>query len=354
MESLTRTEEQLSRLFLRDGITALPQAKSALDKADIIIIGAGPAGCAAAIRARQASLRVVMLDANSQPKHAPGETLHPGIEPILKQLGVLDQVLRAGFQRNRGVWLVCGGRRAFSPYGEDADGPWLGIQADRRVFHQILQQAAIDAHATLLRNTRPEAVLMEVNRVMGVIVNGNHFRATWIVDATGRSAWLARQLELPVSTYSPPLGVRFGWRNEQPAELDSQPSFVFRDDGWDWQAPLADNRTAWVQLRIGDSNDAPPEGVNLTWLFRPECVGPGFFLVGDAAAVLDPASSHGVLRAVMSGMMAAHLIAAVAADPRCEGEAIETYHTWMSNWFHRDVRKLGEVYSGMGLFRFVS
>lgn len=32
--------------------------------------------------------------------------------------------------------------------------------------------------------------------------------------------------------------------------------------------------------------------------------GPGWFLAGDAAAVLDPASSHGVLRAVLTGFRA--------------------------------------------------
>lgn len=312
---------------------------------DVVILGAGPAGCAAAIRARQAGLSVVIIDANSQPKSVPGETLHPGIESILKQLGVFDQVLQAGFQRHRGVWISCGNRREFSPYGEDANGPWLGIQADRRIFHQILQQAAMDAHATLLRNTRPEAVLMEGNRVMGVIVNGNHFRATWIVDATGRSAWLARKLELPVSVYSPPLGVRFGWRNEQPTELDGQPSFVFRDDGWDWQAPLAHNRTAWVELRIGELADEPPPGVDLTWLFRPACAGPGFFLLGDAAATLDPSSSHGVLHAMMSGILCGHLVSGCCYRGVTEASIIEAYQAWMGGQFEQDERRMRQYYA---------
>ena len=323
----------------------MPRKKTAVNEADIIFLGAGPAGCAASIRARQAGLRVVMFDANSQPKVSPGETLHPGIEPLLKQLGVLDQILRAGFRRHRGVWLERGGPRHFLPYGEDSDGPWLGFQADRRTFHRILQQAAVDAQATLIRNTRPEAVLVEGKRVTGVIVNGNHFRAPWTIDATGRSAWLARKLELPVRVCSPPLGVRFGWRNGEPAGLDGQPSFAFRTDGWDWHAPLGDNRSAWVELRIGESGRVPPAGIDLTWQLRPECAGPGFFLLGDAAATLDPSSSHGVLRSLMSGILVGHLVEGCHRSGVEEACVIDAYRAWLCAQFEHDERRLRQHYA---------
>ena len=319
--------------------------KAAVNEADIIVLGAGPAGCAASIRARQAGLRVVMFDANAQPKVSPGETLHPGLEPLLKQLGVLDQVLRAGFRRHRGVWLERGGPRHFLPYGEDTDGPWLGFQADRRTFHRILQQAAVDAQATLIRNTRPEAVLVEGKRVTGVVANGNLFRARWTVDATGRSAWLARKLELPVKVCSPPLGARFGWCNEEPADLEGQPSFAFRDDGWDWQAPLGDKRTAWVKLRIGESGSRPPAGIDLTWQFRPKSAGPGFFLLGDAAATLDPSASHGVLRGLMSGILFGHLVAGCRCTGVAEAFVLEAYRAWLCAQFEHDERRLRQHYA---------
>ncbi|MBJ8205870.1 FAD-dependent oxidoreductase, partial [Bacillus cereus] len=52
-----------------------------------------------------------------------------------------------------------------------------------------------------------------------------------------------------------------------------------------------------------------PNGADVTWRAISQPGGAGYFLVGDAAAVLDPASSHGVLKAIMSGMMAAHSLA---------------------------------------------
>lgn len=311
---------------------------------DIAIIGAGPAGCAAALRARQAGLRVVILDANARPKSAPGETLHPGIEPLLTQLGVFEQILQAGFHRHRGVWISCGNKREFVPYGGDANGPWFGIQAERRIFHHILQQATLDAQATLLRNTRPESLLIDENRVKGVVVNGSELHAAWTVDATGHRAWLAQELKLPVSYYSPPLGVRFGWCHGQSSDLNGQPAFVFRDDGWDWQAPLANNRTAWVELRIGESRDTPPPGVKVTWGFRPACAGPGFFLLGDAAVTLDPSSSHGVLRALMSGILCSHLLSGLFDKRASETSILEAYRIWMKEQFKHDERRLRQHY----------
>ena len=318
---------------------------TSVKEADVIILGAGPAGCAAAICARRAGLHVVILETSSHTKVSPGETLHPGIEPLLQQLGVLDQVIDADFRRHRGVWLKCGGPPHFIPYGEDADGPWLGFQADRQTFHTILQQAAVGSRVTLVRNTRPEAVLIDGKRVAGVIIDGEHCRAPWTVDATGHSAWLARQLGLPVEVCSPPLGVRFGWRNEEFPELDGQPLFAFRNDGWDWQAPLGSNRSAWVELRIGEPGSAPPAGIDVSWQLRPECAGPGFFLLGDAAAMLDPSSSHGVLRALMSGILFGHLVEAWHRTEVSETFVTEVYRSWISEHFKHDEQRLRQLYA---------
>ena len=318
--------------------------KTAVRETDVIVIGAGPAGCAATIRARQAGLRVVMFDANFKPKVSPGETLHPGVEPLLKQLGVLDQFLRAGFRRHRGVWLEHGSPRHFLPYGEDTDGPWLGFQADRRTFHRILQQAVVDVQAILIRNTRPESVLMEGQRVTGVIVNGKYVRASWTVDATGRSAWLARKLELPVKVCSPPLGVQYGWRKEERPGLNGQPLFAFHNDGWDWQAPLEENRYAWVKLRIGESGGRPPAGIDLTWRLRPNCAGAGFFLLGDAAATLDPSASHGVLRALMSGILFGHLVEKHHRSEVEEAYIIGAFREWICAQFEHDEIHLRQHY----------
>jgi len=72
-------------------------------------------------------------------------------------------------------------------------------------------------------------------------------------------------------------------------------------------------------------------------------------MTGDAAAVLDPASSHGVLRAVMTGMMAAHLVAQVLRGGLGERRAALAYTRWLREWFEHDAGKLKEFYGSLPL-----
>jgi flavin-dependent dehydrogenase len=318
-----------------------------VNEIDVIIIGAGPAGCAAAIRARQAGLSVMLFEANPIPKKSPGETLHPGIEPLFELLGIAEQIHIADFPRHSGVWLESMGLRQFIPYGEDNNGSWRGFQADRKILQQILQQAVIKSQANLIINVRPEQVILEKNRVAGIIAGGKAFRSKWTLDATGRYAWLARKLELSEIVCSPPLRVSFGWRNEILPDLDNQPCFTFHHNGWRWKAPIGGNQVAWTELWIGDSLALKnqPKGINVTWCIRPKSAELGFFLLGDAAAMLDPSSSHGVLRAIMSGIMAGHLLDGCFRGDISEKMAAEVYKTWLRELFDHDVIQLRQKYN---------
>ena len=80
--------------------------------------------------------------------------------------------------------------------------------------------------------------------------------------------------------------------------------------------------------------------------------GPDWFMVGDAAATLDPTSSHGVLKAIISGMTAGHLIAAVLRDRAPAEEAAAAYHDWCAGWFSADAARLSEFYRKLGVAGF--
>ena len=66
-------------------------------------------------------------------------------------------------------------------------------------------------------------------------------------------------------------------------------------------------------------------------------------MLGDAAAVIDPASSHGILRAMMSGIKAGDTIASIYHGFP-EIEAARNYNTWLTDWFNDDVRGLQALY----------
>lgn len=99
--------------------------------------------------------------------------------------------------------------------------------------------------------------------------------------------------------------------------------------GWTWLARISEDKLAWVRLRNtgkGKESKWIPEeiiqhkqigkirGADTTWRIADRLAGSGWLLLGDSGAVLDPLSSHGVLKAIMSGMMAAHLIASVVTE----------------------------------------
>jgi flavin-dependent dehydrogenase len=324
---------------------------------DILIIGGGPAGCAAAITARKAGLKVVLLEARAAPVRVPGETLHPGIESILAQLGVRDRICAAGFHRHRGIWVTWGTPRVFQSYGDDPNEPWLGFQADRAKFSTILLERARSDGVSVLQSHRAIRVLCKRGRVFGVATRDTELRASWVIDAGGGRHWLANQLGLKVERFSPPLMARFGW--DMAAELAlSDPSLSACFDGWDWRAPINGDRIAWCKLRFlphvkasqitsSKKTDVESPAVNatcdVTWRRVAACAGAGYFIVGDAAVVLDPAASHGVLRAIMAGIKAAHAIIQIFRGFP-ESLAIRDFNSWLFDWFNHDVRGLKTLY----------
>ena len=311
---------------------------------DLLVLGAGPAGCAAAIHARRAGLSVTLLESNERARPVPGETLHPGIEPILTTLGVRDAVLAAAFHRHRGVWIEWGEPIRFEPYGEDADGPWQGFQADRSRLNEILLAAASDIGVRILRPATPQSVLLDGECVRGVVADSREIRARWTADATGSRAWLASQLAKAEQIHSPSMHAQFGWRYG--GGDDGQPRLRAHPCGWDWQAPLGAERIAWVSLRVDCLADGvtPQAGTDVTWRIHPECAGPGYFFLGDAAARLDPSSSHGVLRALMSGIFCAHAVANAHRTAQAASVAIESYVDFVGRQFGHDVEAMSGLY----------
>lgn len=102
----------------------------------------------------------------------------------------------------------------------------------------------------------------------------------------------------------------------------------------------------WIPEEFyGLKSRGKPRGSDVTWRIVTSPASLGYFLVGDAAAVLDPASSHGVLKAIMSGMMAAYLITQIFNHAQFEHRVIQEYCQWVHNWFQHDIKRLKQLYA---------
>lgn len=111
---------------------------------------------------------------------------------------------------------------------------------------------------------------------------------------------------------------------------------------------------AWIPGSLRDLHAEPSKSADVTWRMARSVAGPGYFLAGDAAAVLDPSSSHGVLRAIMSGMMAAHMIVRHLNGGADAHVCARTYHDWLASWFQLDKEEMSRAYREAHLFGFAS
>lgn len=327
---------------------------------DVVVLGAGPAGCAAAILCAQNGLKVALLERETFPRHHAGETLHPGVEPLLRQLGLDGALLAAGFLRHRGNWVRWPSELRFEAFGEDARGRWMGFQAWRATFDSLMlnrvRQLGVSVHQPC-RAIRP---LSDGIRVTGVQTSLGPLTARFVIDAAGSGHWLGQRLSLPIRRYSPRLLVRFGYVKGDCTARDDAPAIVADEAGWTWTARVRPKLYQWTRLswlegqRPKDSIPdelqglkpyGPVRAADVTWRIVTTPAGPGYFLVGDSAAQLDPVASHGVLKGLMSSLMAAYLISKIVRDRVSEEQARQEYSRWLAGWFETDVRRMRALYA---------
>lgn len=329
--------------------------------ADVLVVGGGPAGSAAAIAAASQELRVVLCEREAFPRERVGEALHPGVEGLLRQLGVADELSAVTGARFEGVEIDWAGERRFEAFGADADGPWRGFQVDRAAFDAMLLDRA---RALGVDVRQPCAVLeprLDGDRVVGAATSAGDVACRLLIDASGPARWLQRRLDLPSIERSPLLVVRYGYVCGDCPDREAAPALRGDETGWTWIARVGPGRFQWVRLDLagrarardwrpdalaGLRPEGPSRGAEMGWRLN-QAAGPGWMIAGDAAAMLDPTSSHGVLKALMSGFMAGQTAKAML-DGGDEAAGTTAYRNWVEGWFNTDVAALRAMYARLG------
>ncbi|TRC87886.1 FAD-dependent oxidoreductase [Mesorhizobium sp. WSM4310] len=325
--------------------------------ANIVVVGAGPAGLAAAIHARQLGLTVTLLERQRFPRHKPGETLHPGAESVLTRLGVSAPIVRASTARHEGISVAWGDRSQSSFHGAEAGVLWRGFQIRRKHFDLILLNHAVALGVDVYQPCRAERLLLEGEQVVGVETDFGSIRSPYVIDATGGQSPLFRRLGLGICAKSPTLIASYGYCAGALPGLLQAPRMLGGALGWSWIAQVSPKLVGWVRLSFDGAfqRRKPAEldpledigtarGADVTWRRASQLAFPGYYVVGDAAAQLDPASSHGVLRALMTGMMASYQIHQVAAGTTSPTTAAKRYGCWVVEWWERDAAALASLY----------
>ncbi len=174
--------------------------------AEVIVVGAGPAGAATAILLAQAGHEVLLLDRARFPRDKVcGEYLSPEGSRILDRLGVLKAVEAAGARPLRGMRITApDGTHLVADYPRD--GRWRGyrdhaLAVPRRRFDAVLVERARGLPLTVREGFRVTELLVDGDRVTGVegVAQGGgrppeRLAARLVVGADGRASVVARRL----------------------------------------------------------------------------------------------------------------------------------------------------------------
>ena len=121
--------------------TAIP-AGTPTTEADVIVVGAGPAGSATAAHLAQAGLDVALLEKSAFPREKVcGDGLTPRAVKQLVKLGI-DTSTEAGWLHNKGLRILAGGMRVELPWPELASFPDYGLVRPALDFDEMLARRA--------------------------------------------------------------------------------------------------------------------------------------------------------------------------------------------------------------------
>lgn len=359
---------------------------SSLSNPEVIVVGGGPSGATTATLLAKRGRGVLLLERSKFPRHHIGESLMPNTWFVFEKLGVLETMKQSDFVRKESVQFVSATGKDSAPFFfSDRDpNPWSTTwQVSRARFDQMMLDNARACGVEVLERANVREVMFDGARAVGVrgVIEGEEreLRAPVIVDATGQSGLISRQLNL-----------RYGDEKLKNAAIYSYWKGALRDEGrnagatlvialpgrqgWFWFIPLEDDLTSigvvappnYLYNGRGDDPGAilDEEIANTPGLARRlvnaervkqiyttadfsyrsrRAAGNGWLLVGDAFGFLDPLYSSGVMLALKSGEYAAEAVDAALASGDTSAASLGRFGKKLAEGMHR-VRMLVYAY----------
>ncbi len=334
---------------------------------DVLVVGGGPAGAACAYWLATAGHDVALVEKKRFPRvKTCGDGLTPRAVRQLEDMG-LGSALTA-HHRFDGLRALAFGRTLELAWPEHPDFPRYGYVVTRHDLDQLVAERAEQAGATVWQGAEATEPLMQDGVLRGAVVKRGggvveEVRAAQVVVADGANSRFGRTLGTARDKGWPQgMAIRGYFRSPRHDEPWIESHLDIRDKagnvlpGYGWVFPVGDGRVnvgigllstspRWKAVNTTHLMEAFVEAVPASWDISPatSCgpptggrlpmglsvgprVGPGWLVVGDAGASINPFNGEGIAYAYETGRLAAaELDRALAGSGWVGGLTLDSY-----------------------------
>jgi flavin-dependent dehydrogenase len=360
-----------------------------MEKVDVVVIGAGPAGAVASSIIHQAGFSVRVVEREKFPRFQIGESLLPRCMNVLEDAGLLEAVKAKNFQQKFGAKFMKGNLISDFQFADQYTSGWSWTwQVPRADFDLALideaqrKGVAVDFETTVtgIEFFKDESSITTVTRQDG---STDKIKARFVVDASGYGRVIPRLFNLNKPSNLDPRKAVFAHVSDVRRNEYDEPNRIiivnYAPGTWVWIIPFSTGITSlgfvgsfdffalregdldklftgliegneYLKTRFGDATRVfAPRKLEAWSASTDKFNGHGYVLTGNATEFLDPVFSSGVMFATVSSQRAAMLVVRKLQGETIDWDndytsfmqrGVDTFRTYVMAWYDGTLEKI--------------